>query len=84
MPLLFRPGHRPYPSAHVAHRAASSWASKLPWRATESATLGNATLPDGHEEAAKAAILDKVMQGRQPTDLLLRCACPVPRARVPE
>ncbi|EPQ53714.1 Mg2+ transporter protein [Gloeophyllum trabeum ATCC 11539] len=30
-------------------------------------------LPDGQEEAAKAAILDKVMKGRQPTDLMLRC-----------
>jgi hypothetical protein len=28
---------------------------------------------DGQEEAAKAAILDKVMKGRQPTDLMLRC-----------
>lgn len=26
-----------------------------------------------HEEAAKAAILEKAMKGRQPTDLLLRC-----------
>ncbi|KAI0790465.1 Mg2+ transporter protein cora-like protein [Abortiporus biennis] len=28
---------------------------------------------DGEEEAAKAAILDKAMKGRQPTDLMLRC-----------
>ncbi|KAF9003336.1 hypothetical protein BDQ17DRAFT_1242170 [Cyathus striatus] len=28
---------------------------------------------DGHEDATKAAILEKVMKGRQPTDLLLRC-----------
>jgi len=28
------------------------------------------------EDAAKAAILDKVMKGRQPTDLMLRCESP--------
>ncbi|KAH8101766.1 cora-domain-containing protein [Cristinia sonorae] len=28
---------------------------------------------DGQEEAAKVAILDRVMKGRQPTDLMLRC-----------
>jgi hypothetical protein len=30
-------------------------------------------LSDGEEDAAKAVILDKVMKGRQPTDLMLRC-----------
>ena len=30
-------------------------------------------LSDEQEDAAKAAILDKVMKGRQPTDLMLRC-----------
>jgi len=30
-------------------------------------------LSDGQEEAAKTAILEKVMKGRQPTDLMLRC-----------
>ena len=29
--------------------------------------------PDAQEEAARAAILDKVMKGRQPSDLMLRC-----------
>ena len=28
---------------------------------------------DGQDEAARAAILEKVMKGRQPTDLMLRC-----------
>ena len=28
---------------------------------------------DNQEEAAKVAILEKAMKGRQPTDLLLRC-----------
>lgn len=28
---------------------------------------------DGQEEAAKVAILEKAMKGRQPTDLMLRC-----------
>jgi hypothetical protein len=30
-------------------------------------------LSDIQEEAARAAILEKVMKGRQPTDLMLRC-----------
>jgi hypothetical protein len=30
-------------------------------------------LSDEQEDAAKAAILEKVMKGRQPTDLMLRC-----------
>jgi magnesium transporter len=28
---------------------------------------------DNQEEATRAAILDKAMKGRQPTDLMLRC-----------
>lgn len=28
---------------------------------------------DGQDDAARAAILEKVMKGRQPTDLMLRC-----------
>ncbi|KAF9450228.1 cora-domain-containing protein [Macrolepiota fuliginosa MF-IS2] len=32
-----------------------------------------AGVSDGHEDLARAAILDKVMKGRQPTDLMLRC-----------
>ncbi|EGO29444.1 hypothetical protein SERLADRAFT_457205 [Serpula lacrymans var. lacrymans S7.9] len=43
-----------------------SWKSSLEMHSSES-------MSDGQEENAKAAILDKVMQGRQPTDLLLRC-----------
>lgn len=30
-------------------------------------------VPDNEEDAARAAILDKVMKGRQPADLMLRC-----------
>lgn len=30
-------------------------------------------LPDNEEDAARAAILDKVMKGRQPSELMLRC-----------
>jgi len=32
-----------------------------------------AAVPDNEEDAARAAILDKVMKGRQPADLMLRC-----------
>lgn len=31
-------------------------------------------ISDGHDEAARSAILEKVMKGRQPTDLMLRCS----------
>ncbi|PPR00289.1 hypothetical protein CVT24_005030 [Panaeolus cyanescens] len=30
-------------------------------------------IPDNEEDVARAAILDKVMKGRQPTELMLRC-----------
>jgi magnesium transporter len=54
----------------------SSWTAKLSRRANEAfgsnANAGNPTSPS-QEEAAKAAILDGVMKGRQPTDLMLRC-----------
>jgi magnesium transporter len=33
----------------------------------------NGVPPNGQEDDAKAAILEKVMKGRQPSDLLLRC-----------
>lgn len=34
------------------------------------------TTANEEEETAKAAILEKVMKGRLPTDLMLRCASP--------
>ncbi|KDQ59994.1 hypothetical protein JAAARDRAFT_32363 [Jaapia argillacea MUCL 33604] len=46
-----------------------SWIPKFMSRQPEP----HAGLTDGQEEAAKSAILDKVMNGRQPTDLMLRC-----------
>lgn len=33
------------------------------------------SLSDGDDEAARAAILEKLMKGRQPSDLMLRCPC---------
>lgn len=45
-----------------------TWGSKTNGRSVEFNGLS-----DLQEEAAKAAILDKVMKGRQPTDLMLRC-----------
>jgi hypothetical protein len=30
-------------------------------------------MSDGHEDVAKDAVLEKVMKGRQLTDLMLRC-----------
>ncbi|KZT24153.1 cora-domain-containing protein [Neolentinus lepideus HHB14362 ss-1] len=47
-----------------------SWLSRI-WNSRPAESSEG--LPDGQVEAAKAAILDKVMKGRQPTDLMLKC-----------
>jgi hypothetical protein len=47
-----------------------SWAARLKHHPIEFNPIS-----DSQEEAAKAAILEKVMKGRQPTDLMLRCEC---------
>ncbi|KAI0938491.1 hypothetical protein AcW1_010255 [Taiwanofungus camphoratus] len=46
-----------------------SWLPKLKPRPTEPFSEPS----DGQEEAAKVAILEKAMKGRQPADLMLRC-----------
>jgi len=46
-----------------------SWLLRLRSRAADPNGV-----PDGQEDLTKAAILEKVMKGRQPTDLMLRCA----------
>lgn len=43
------------------------------WAARRSRTVEFDGLSDIQEEATRAAILEKVMKGRQPTDLMLRC-----------
>ncbi|EMD34734.1 hypothetical protein CERSUDRAFT_116927 [Gelatoporia subvermispora B] len=53
----------PYSVRHL------SWLPKLSKRPSEPYTEPS----DGQEEAVKAAILEKAMKGRQPTDLMLRC-----------
>lgn len=45
-----------------------SWSFKSQSRSAEFTDV-----PDNEEDVARAAILDKVMKGRQPTDLMLRC-----------
>jgi hypothetical protein len=46
----------------------------LSWFArTNSKSVESNSFSQSQEEDAKAAILDKVMKGRQPTDLMLRC-----------
>jgi magnesium transporter len=59
--------------SHNAYLAASTrgiaWLSK----AQQKTPLEEEELPDVEEEAARAAILDKVMKGRQPSELMLRC-----------
>ena len=46
------------------------WTQKLHPRAADA---NKECMPDGHEDVAKDAILEKVMKGRQLTDLMLRC-----------
>ena len=46
----------------------ASWYAKMKSKPVELDDLS-----ERQEEAAKAAILEKVMKGRQPTDLMLRC-----------
>lgn len=36
---------------------------------------GFGNVSDGEEDAVKAAILEKALKGRQPSDLMLRCMC---------
>lgn len=66
------------PSAHTScifpgpisfeHTRPISWSFKSQTRAADFNES-----PDNEQDVARAAILDKVMKGRQPTDLMLRC-----------
>ena len=49
----------------------SSWVNWLNGQSRHSDPSNQ--ISDGQDEAARAAILEKVMKGRQPTDLMLRC-----------
>lgn len=55
-------------TVYQPHTRHISWTPKLNPRPVEFNGLS-----DQQEDAAKAAILEKVMKGRQPTDLMLRC-----------
>jgi hypothetical protein len=62
--------------APCARRA--SWGNPLSWRSGLGGEPGTGHAPpelDARDAAAKDAILEKLMQGRQPADLMLRCAC---------
>jgi hypothetical protein len=51
-----------------------SWTARLQRKASQAfSRKGGAPPSESQEEAAKDAILDKLMKGRQPTDLMLRC-----------
>lgn len=49
------------------------FARHLAWNAFLKSSLGPRPSPSSNEEDAKAAILEKVMKGRLPSDLMLRC-----------
>jgi hypothetical protein len=65
--------HTPYQfcqsiTPHSTNRRHISWSFKSQPRPS-----GFNGPPDNEEDAARIAILNKVMKGRQPTDLILRC-----------
>ena len=65
--------HTPYQlyqgiSPHPTNSRHISWSFKSQPRPT-----GFNEVPDNEEDVARIAILNKVMKGRQPTDLILRC-----------
>lgn len=63
-PYQFYQNITPYPRSSRQ----ISWSFKAQPRPTEFNEL-----PDNEEDVARVAILNKVMKGRQPTDLMLRC-----------
>ncbi|KAF8156851.1 magnesium transporter [Crassisporium funariophilum] len=63
---------------HASHQFATSFRPKysrqISWSfKSQPRPVELNDLPDDEEDRARAAILDKVMKGRQPTDLMLRC-----------
>ncbi|PPQ88528.1 hypothetical protein CVT25_009908 [Psilocybe cyanescens] len=60
--------NRTLPPILVHHSRQFSWSFKSQPRSQEFTEL-----PDNEQDVTRAAILDKVMKGRQPTDLMLRC-----------
>lgn len=86
MPLRYFPGHyclhslapihgRPSLRPNALKTRHASWKALLNLKPRhpdpEETSTGN-----DEEEQAKAAILDKVMKGRLPADLMLRCSFP--------
>ncbi|KAI0690998.1 hypothetical protein C8T65DRAFT_670967 [Cerioporus squamosus] len=61
---------RPRPLSILGSRQFSSWLQRLSQRRS-SDPLDEPS--DVHEEAAKVAVLEKAMKGRQPAELMLRC-----------
>lgn len=55
-------------TSHSRNSRQISWSFKSQPQPTEFNDI-----PDNEEDVARAAILNKVMKGRQPTDLMLRC-----------
>jgi hypothetical protein len=61
-------------------RRTASWVNPLSWRSGLGGEPGTGSMTaedleaNARDEAAKTAILEKIMQGRQPAELMLRCA----------
>ena len=66
----FRPWHQTLRPHNAGTRTFTTWIRRFsPRRRLDPLDEPS----DCHEEAAKAAVLEKAMKGRQPTDLMLRC-----------
>lgn len=73
----FRPSPIAASHTHLTVRAAS-WATKFNLRRSDSSSDS-----DAHEEAAKDAVLQEAIKGRQQTDLMLRCESASPHFYLP-
>ncbi|KAF9566538.1 cora-domain-containing protein [Agrocybe pediades] len=65
---------KPFSTLTSTRVPAPKYARQISWSFKSQARAADFTeSPDNEQDVARAAILDKVMKGRQPTDLMLRC-----------
>ncbi|KAF4616932.1 hypothetical protein D9613_008700 [Agrocybe pediades] len=65
---------KPFSTLTSTRIPAPKYARQISWSFKSQARAADFTeSPDNEQDVARAAILDKVMKGRQPTDLMLRC-----------
>jgi hypothetical protein len=64
---------RPWNSVLSPHSTCLGYVRSIAWSTRANPRPAEWGMSDEQEDVAKAAILDKVMKGRQPADLMLRC-----------